>query len=185
MDIFQSLSKLFKPKPEAKELEKFFEKAGREFNIRRISENDRDEIVHGFESISNETRHKRFLTYKKSLTESEVDFFSHPDFVNHFAYGIQEIEGDKKTPFGISRFVCDHDNREQAEFAIALSDKYQGMKLGLELMGFTVKEARENGVKVLYGITLPDNEGILKLMKKFGEVKISSEGNLRKLSLLL
>lgn len=179
------MTNLFKQKNSASELEKFFEREGREFNIRRISESDRNEIINGFESISSETRYKRFLTYKKSLSESEVNFFSHPDFVNHFAYGIQEIEENKKIPFGISRFVRDQDNPDQAEFAIALSDKYQGMKLGLELMRFTVKEAKKNGIKILYGITLSDNKTILNLMKKFGEVKSSSEGNLRKLSLFL
>jgi RimJ/RimL family protein N-acetyltransferase len=185
MNILRSLSNLFKSSVSKEEEERFFEKEGRQFNIRPISASDKQEIVHGFESISSETRHKRFLAYKKSLTNSEIEFLSHPDFVNHFAYGIQEIKNGTKTPFGISRFVRDPDDPTLAEFAIALRDDYQGKGLGFELLDFTIKEARKNQISVLYGLTLPDNDGILKLMRKFGKVEMTSDDFMRKVSLLI
>ncbi len=185
MNILDSFTKFFKSSPSKEEGEIFFEKEERHFNIRRLSPKDREEIIHGFESISTETRHKRFLAYKKSLTDSEVEFFSHPDFINHFAYGIQEIKDEVKTPFGISRFVRDSDDRTKAEFAIALRDDYQGKGLGFELMKHTVEEAQRAGVQILYGLTLPENDGILFLMKKFGRVETLSEDNLRRVLLYI
>jgi len=63
MNILESFKNFFKPKEKT---ESSFEKEGRQFNIRPIQESDRDEIIYGFESISNETRYKRFLAYKKT-----------------------------------------------------------------------------------------------------------------------
>lgn len=104
--------------------------------------------------FANEHLYKKFLAYKKALTESEIDFFSHPDFVNHFAYGIQEITESTKIPFGISRFFIDRDDSTSAEFAIALRDDYHGMGLGKELLGFTANKAKLAGVKKLRRIIL-------------------------------
>lgn len=119
------------------------------------------------------------------MTNSEIEFLSHPDFVNHFAYGIQEIKNGIKLPFGISRFVRDPDDSSQAEFAIALRDDYQGKGFGQDFLGFTINQARKNQISALYGLTLPDNEGILKLMKKFGRVELKSEDGLRRVTLYL
>ena len=64
-----------------------------------------------------------------------------------------------------ARYVLDSDSRT-AEFAIAVSDAWQDVGLGGELMRRLLARARSSGIKRLYGDVLADNAPMLALMSR-------------------
>jgi RimJ/RimL family protein N-acetyltransferase len=162
-----------------------FDKARKHFFIRAINEHDKADLLDGFNHASREVKIRRFLGYKKTLSEKELDYLTHPDFEVHYAYGIEEQVGDKHHPFGVARFIKDKDNPERAECAITLLDEYHGMGLGTDLFAVMVDAAKEAGVKELYGTAYSDNHAIKHLMSKFGKFTNSTQAGIDDLSLLI
>jgi acetyltransferase len=59
-------------------------------------------------------------------------------------------------------------NRDAAEFAVIVADPYQGKGLGPKLIDRLIEICRENGVKLLHGEVLSDNDPMLDLVRKMG-----------------
>jgi L-amino acid N-acyltransferase YncA len=57
---------------------------------------------------------------------------------------------------------------DEAEFAIVLSDDWQGHGLGGVLLSSLIAKARQRGVRRLIGTTMSDNDGMLALARKLG-----------------
>jgi acetyltransferase len=68
---------------------------------------------------------------------------------------------------GVARYVKDG-KAGDAEFAIVLSDEWQGKDLGTRLLSRLITAAKINGVQKLVGTTLSDNHGMLSLARKLG-----------------
>jgi acetyltransferase len=59
-------------------------------------------------------------------------------------------------------------DRSSAEFAIMVGDPWQGKGLGPKLVEQVIAIARDQGVKVLYGDVLTQNQPMLDLARKVG-----------------
>ena len=59
---------------------------------------------------------------------------------------------------------------DAAEFAIVLSDDWQGRGLGRRLLGELMAAARRGGVLRLYGTTLSENTAMIALAQSLGFV---------------
>jgi acetyltransferase len=57
-----------------------------------------------------------------------------------------------------------------AEFAIVLSDDWQGRGLGRRLLGELIAAAQRGGVRRLYGTTLLENAAMIALAQSLGFV---------------
>ena len=69
---------------------------------------------------------------------------------------------------GVSRIISEV-NRENAEFAIAVSDNAQGKGIGASLLKRCLKIAKKQGIiKHVWAVILPENTQIRKLGKKLG-----------------
>jgi acetyltransferase len=68
---------------------------------------------------------------------------------------------------GVSRMVMAAD-RSEAEFAVIVADPWQGKGLGPKLMERLIEIAREQGVKLLYGDVLAQNQPMLEMVKRLG-----------------
>jgi GNAT superfamily N-acetyltransferase len=150
---------------------------GQKIHIRAIRKSDDHSLVEGFAKASKIDRFKRFLSYKKDLTEKEVHYLTTPDFIHHFAFGIEEVHFDEKIPFGVARFIINDEDSSSAECAIILLEKYHGKGLGSLLFKVLVDCAKENNVVTLYGESLSSNTTVNHLLSKFGKLKTRhSEG---------
>jgi acetyltransferase len=67
----------------------------------------------------------------------------------------------------VARYIRQQDTRS-AEFAIVLSDDWQGCGLGSVLLRNLVAAARENGIDCLDGAVLSENSPMIALAKKLG-----------------
>ena len=78
-----------------------------------------------------------------------------------------ELAQDKERQIGVARYVKESTSGD-AEFAIVLSDDWQGRGLGTKLLASLLVAAKSQGVQRLIGMTLSDNDGMLALARKQG-----------------
>jgi RimJ/RimL family protein N-acetyltransferase len=69
---------------------------------------------------------------------------------------------------GVARYVKDQSTPGDAEFAIVLSDDWQGRGLGTKLLVSLLAAAKSDGVRRLVGTTMSENRGMLALGRKLG-----------------
>jgi acetyltransferase len=86
---------------------------------------------------------------------------------------------------GVSRLVMEPD-REAAEFAVIVGDPYQGKGLGPKLVERIIDIAREQGVKLLSGEVLAENQPMLEMVKRLGfTLKREEEGKFYRIEMAL
>ena len=147
--------------------------------IRDIEPGDRDELVRGFERLSQESRYRRFLGAFNSLSPSMLDYLTHVDGRDHVAIValVDTAEGERGA--GVARFVRLRDEPTVAEAAIAVADEMQGKGLGLTLTLILAEEARRRGIERFRGEVLIDNQPCRALLADLGaRLKTIEDGRL-------
>ena len=76
------------------------------------------------------------------------------------------VQGQERQ-IGVARYVKESSPGD-AEFAIVLSDDWQGRGLGIKLLGSLLAAAKNDGVRRLVGTTMSENGGMLALGRSWG-----------------
>ncbi len=86
--------------------------------VRPITVADRSAFIEGFETLSDESRFRRFFFNKRNLSDSDLERLSNPDGVDHIAYGVAAVEDDgTETPISVGHCFRDPDLPTLAEVA--------------------------------------------------------------------
>lgn len=115
--------------------------------------------------LSSATAYQRLFS-TRSLTEAELRRFTDIDYERDMALVATTCE-DAERQIGVARYIRERD-APNAEFAIVLSDDWQGCGLGSVLLGSLVSVARMNGIVRLDGAVLSENTPMIALAKKHG-----------------
>ena len=116
--------------------------------------------------LSAATGYKRLLSSRR-LSREEIKRFTDVDPECEFGVIATTVYDGVEQQVGVARYVkqaC----ADEAEFAIVLSDDWQGRGLGGVLLSLLIAEARQRGVRRLVGTTLSENNGMLALARKLG-----------------
>jgi len=155
--------------------------SGGYFHIRTVEPDDRDKLIHLFDTLSAQSRYFRFAHVLSSLPEPVLDHLLHIDpHSSEIALVAElgelppeslhqrEISDQLSKPIiGISRCIADpHQNR--CEFSISVSDPFHGEGVGSQLMLSLIKHATQKGFKEIYGYVLSNNTPMLELMEHLG-----------------
>ena len=116
--------------------------------------------------LSPMTGYKRLLSARR-LSLEEIRRFTEIDPECEFAMIATTVEDGKERQVGVARYVKENCS-DQAEFAIVLSDDWQGRGLGNELLASLIEAARQHGVHRLCGTTMSENKEMLGLARKLG-----------------
>ena len=108
--------------------------------IRPVEPEDAGLLVDGFEALSDRSRYARFLTAVPRLPRHWVADLVDLDHRDREALGALDPETGEG--IGVARYVRLDDDPEEAEFAIAIADAWQGRGLGRVLLGELVDAAR-------------------------------------------
>jgi GNAT superfamily N-acetyltransferase len=65
----------------------------------------------------------------------------------------------------VVRFSREGSTATKAEYAALVEDAWQGRGVGLGLTRQLIIEAREREIDYLYGLVMPENRGVLKLLR--------------------
>jgi len=127
--------------------------------------------------LSPSTRYQRLLSARK-LMPGELKRLTDIDYRREMALvAIATIDGVTQE-LGVARYVRDDEQEPgSADFAIVVADRWQGQGIGEKLMRSLLSAAAKDGIKVVVGITLSTNAGMIALARKLGFTTRLEHGN--------
>ncbi len=142
---------------------------GSRVRLRQIRTTDKALLRRGFERLSTESRHRRFLTSVSELRDEEVRYLTDVDHHDHEAIvALDEASGEG---VGVVRYVRTA-GRDVAEAAVTVADDWQGRGLGTLLLGVISARAREEGIRRFTGLLLASNKEMLDVLEHLGPVRV-------------
>ena len=121
------------------------------------------EFVNG---LSAPTGYQRLMSARRPSLE-ELRRFTEIDYERELALIATTPVESRERQIGVARCVKESLPGD-AEFAIVLSDDWQGRGLGTKLLVSLLVAAKNHGVRRLVGTTLSENNGMLALGRKLG-----------------
>lgn len=139
---------------------------GTEVLLRPIRPED-EWLMHDlYSALSQKTLEQRFFRVMKDMQHETLTRFCNIDYDREIAI-VAELRGEgKRRIIGISRLIIQANSR--AEFAVVVSDDYQGRGLGRKLIDVLIGIGQEKGLNEICGIVLTENSGMLKLVRRLG-----------------
>ncbi len=150
---------------------------GHGFFIRPIRPSDADLLIDLFNSLSPRSVYMRFFSPMKQLSKEMLIKLTQIDYDREIALvALMGTDKERKIA-GVCR-VIDYPDGKQGEFAIAISDAWQGKGIGAELLRQCLKASWDKGLDQVNGLVLAENTQMLKLAKKLGfSINRTSEGS--------
>ena len=133
---------------------------------------DRDDVAHGFDALSDRTRYLRFLTAKHHLSQrSLARLVDDVDGHDHVALALWwQRQSTSDVLLGDARFIRLVDDPECADVAVTVADVIQGQGAGTLLMRALVLRARDEGITRFSAVMDPSNEASHRMMLRVGPV---------------
>jgi RimJ/RimL family protein N-acetyltransferase len=156
---------------------------GTRLSLRPLTRDDRDGLLSLFHRLSEESRWRRFMSPKPTLTPRELDYLTDVDHVAHEAFtAVVQRDGSLA---GVARYVRHPDIECGAELAVEVADELQRRGIGTELCMRVIERARDNGITVLTATALWSNQPARRLLRSLGFHARRSQGREIELALLL
>ena len=131
--------------------------------IRTIRPDDAPALQRLHSRLSEQSIRSRFFGSMKTLSDQMAKHFAHVDGVRRYA--LVALDPQKQDEIiavvRFSREGC----TDKAEYAALVEDKWQGCGLGLSMTRQLINEARDRGIRYFYGLVMPDNRRMLKLLR--------------------
>ena len=152
---------------------------GSRAKLRLIQPSDKALMQEGFDRLSPQSRHDRFMGHKSELTEHELRYYTEVDGIDHFAMcALQTRLVSRDIGLGTGRFVRLADSPNTAEPAVTILDEYQGKGLGTILLERLLGAAWEREIRWFHFELLADNLAMKRLIQTVSheEVKFTNDG---------
>ena len=117
--------------------------------------------------LSEEILRTRFFSVIKDISHDMLARFCNIDYDRQMAIVAEVQEGSKRRIIGIGRIIVESDPRS-AEFAVLVSDEYQGKGLGYKLVDVLIGIGQDKGLDEIYGEVLTENQKMLTIVRKLG-----------------
>ena len=131
--------------------------------VRPIQPEDAPALQRLHSRLSERSISLRFFGSMKELSDQKAKYFAHVDGVNRFA--LVALDPDERNEIiAVVRFDREV-GADKAEYAALVEDRWQGHGLGIRLSRQLIHEARDRGIHHLYGLVMPENQRMLKLLR--------------------
>jgi RimJ/RimL family protein N-acetyltransferase len=147
---------------------------GRIVTIRPIRVDDRERLQRSHERLSEQSRYRRFMSSKPSLSAADARYLVDVDGCDHYALVATIGEPDDEAIIGVARYVRLPVDPAAAEFAIVVGDPWQGQGLAAELLGRLADAAVARGVRRFCATILADNLAIRRLIERLAAGPVGS-----------
>jgi acetyltransferase len=138
---------------------------GTELQVRPIRPEDEPLIIAMHAKHSEHTIRMRFFSMVKTLSRDSLIRLCHLDYDREMALAAVHHDADGPQMAGVSRYYLDPESGT-AEFAVVVSDAWQGRGIGWHLLERLTAVARERGVRRLVGSVLRENTPMLQLCRE-------------------
>jgi len=123
-----------------------------------------------FAGLSDRSRFNRFHGVVNGLSDAMARYLAGADQCLHVALVATVVEGGRETVIADARYVACGDC---AEFAIAVSDRFQGCGIAARLLDALATCARRAGLRWLVGEVLASNQAMLRFAERMGFARSS------------
>ena len=143
---------------------------GRSVQIRAIRPDDKERLLAHFHGLGPDSVRFRFLGAKKELTEADLRYFTELDFVRHVGLVVTRRQEGGDEFLGVGRYVCCDNGHppRSAEFALAVTDPWQGRGVGTLLLEHLARIAARVGVERFQADILEGNTRMLDVLAGLG-----------------
>jgi GNAT superfamily N-acetyltransferase len=131
-----------------------------------LAEEDSGSVELFHHRLSERSIYLRFFAAKPELSDREAGYFTNVDKINRFALVAVDPERPEEI-IGVVSFDREG-TTERAEYAAEVEDRWQGMGLGMALTRRLIEAALKRGVRTFTAIVLPQNSGMLHLLRDLG-----------------
>lgn len=136
--------------------------------LRPVSPADAPRLQAGLAVLSPDSRYFRFFGPVARLSDAQLEYFTHVDQRHHLAWLALDPSTPEQRGLGIGRWVRLRTPPDAAELALTVIDAVQGRGLGTLLLAVLYRLAREQGVRRLRGVTLPENRRVMAWFQRLG-----------------
>ena len=137
---------------------------GTDIVIRPIRPEDAEIEDRFIRELSPEARYFRFMNSIQELSQEMLVRFTQIDYHDEMALIAVTQGKDGEDQIGVARYTTNVD-KTSCEFALVVSDKWQGRGIGHHLMRNLMDVARDRDLEVIEGQVLSKNSRMLNLMK--------------------
>jgi GNAT superfamily N-acetyltransferase len=131
--------------------------------VRAIKPDDAPALQRLHSRLGEQSIRLRFFGSMKELSDRKAKYLAYIDRVNSFA--LVALDPDERDEIiAVVRFDCE-EGTDRAEYVALVEDRWQGRGLGLSMTRQLVEEARHRGVRCFYGLVMPENRRMLKLLR--------------------
>lgn len=140
---------------------------GYDVTVRPMRPEDAELVQSFVRTMSEQSRYFRFMEAVRELSPSMLSRFTQIDYDREMALVASVEEGGKEVQIGVARYAINPDGKS-CEFALAVTDAWQGRGMGHRLMNRIMEIAREHGLEVIEGDVLAKNNNMIDLAKSMG-----------------
>jgi len=137
---------------------------GSDIVIRPIRPEDAEMEQAFVRNLSSEAKYFRFMNALQELSQEMLIRLTQIDYYNEMALIAVKPNGAGEEQIGVVRYATNLDHRS-CEFALVVSDAWQGHGIGYRLMQCLIDIARDRGLERMEGQVLSTNTRMLHLMK--------------------
>lgn len=141
--------------------------------IRAVREDDRRRIVTAFHKLEPESVYTRLFSYRKELTDADLDRLAGVDFVDAVVLVVAREDagagGEDELIGGVSYYArTADDGSRRAEIAFTIEEDYQGQGIAGKLLELAAGLARGQGISAFEAEVLPVNAAMLGVFRHSG-----------------
>lgn len=139
---------------------------GKEVLLRPIKPEDEPLWLEMFKGFSEQTVRFRFFRIIKDTPHEMRTRYCNIDYDREIGIVAEIKEKGKRRFLGVTRIILEPRDKEEAEFALVVSDEWHRRGLGSEFVDHTIDIARYKGLKKLHGVVLKDNVPMISLCRE-------------------
>ena len=151
---------------------------GRKICIRSINPSDEENMRHGIERLSTQSRYLRFFSVQPMPSDTVIEKLVDVDGHDHIAWGAILTDNGENAPMGAVHAIRDEADGSAGEFSVAIIDAYHGLGLARMLTAVIMVHCQIEGITSLDVQILSQNMAALNLVKELGGTKCGAEADL-------
>ncbi len=148
--------------------------AGGAVSLRPMTAFDAEKLRTFLNELTDKSRRERFLRPVSEMPDYLLRTLSRLDGRRHVAFMAEVSTQGTKRMVGEARYVVDPERPGEAEFALAVDDRWRGRGIAVRLMETLEDRARAAGLHRLFSDTLEDNHAMLRLARRCGFAVVSN-----------
>jgi acetyltransferase len=165
-------------------------KNGNEVTIRPIRAEDEPLMQHFHEMLSDRSVYLRYLSpmlLSDRVTHERLSRVCHCDYAREIALVVEGDDNDQRAILAVGRLSKFRGDDEEARMSMLVSDKYQGLGIGIELVRRLIDAAKHEKIKRIIAVMSRENESMQNLCRKagFSSFSTNSQTGMIEASLLL